>query len=91
MTKIVENQKNENTHFDVVITDYKMPVMDGKELVKNISDLCNNDKEYHELKSIIIVGGAHTDEELNDMGADTYLRKPFTIDQLIEKIDSVIQ
>lgn len=68
--------------FDVIITDYMMPVLDGEGLVKAI-------KKQH-LKTPIIVLTARTDSDakLNmlRLGIDAYLNKPFMKEELLMHI-----
>lgn len=72
---------------DIIITDIKMPVMDGLELVKELSKL-NYDHE------VIILSGykdfdyaKHTLEN----GAFSYLLKPIDNQELIEKVMQAIE
>jgi signal transduction histidine kinase/CheY-like chemotaxis protein len=64
--------------FDVIITDYMMPVLDGEGLVLKIKE--------QELKTPIIVLTARSDQEgkLNmlRLGIDGYLNKPFIEEEL---------
>ncbi|MEO8234576.1 MAG: response regulator [Flavobacterium sp.] len=64
--------------FDIVITDYMMPVLDGEGLVLKIKE--------QELKTPIIVLTARSDQEgkLNmlRLGIDGYLNKPFIEEEL---------
>lgn len=64
--------------FDIIITDYMMPVLDGEGLVLKIKE--------QELKTPIIVLTARSDQEgkLNmlRLGIDGYLNKPFVEEEL---------
>ncbi|MHB9053807.1 MAG: sigma-54-dependent transcriptional regulator [Thermoleophilia bacterium] len=73
----------ENDSFDVLITDIKMPRMDGLELlakVKNISP---------ETEVIVITGFGSINSAVDAMknGADDYLPKPFDLDELVLKVN----
>lgn len=68
----------ERQSFDIIITDYMMPVLDGEGLVLKIKE--------QELKTPIIVLTARSDQEgkLNmlRLGIDGYLNKPFVEEEL---------
>ncbi len=73
-------------HYHLVITDYKMPFMDGYELAARI-------KAQHFGTRIIVMTG-HCEEEvagwLNGSGlADGFLCKPFDLNTLKEKISAL--
>lgn len=65
--------------YDIVVTDFKMPVMDGMELFKNIKEI-NND-------AYVIMISAFADEVLIQKSLDTgifaFLKKPINIRELI--------
>jgi signal transduction histidine kinase/DNA-binding NarL/FixJ family response regulator len=68
--------------FDVIITDYMMPVLDGKGLVTAIKS--------QNLKTPIIVLTARTDSDAKlkmlRLGIDAYLNKPFMKEELLMHI-----
>ncbi|MDQ1351081.1 MAG: hypothetical protein QG657_1383 [Acidobacteriota bacterium] len=67
---------------DLVVTDIKMPEMDGFELVAFIS------KNYKAISIIVITafGTPEIEKNLNEIGAFQYLEKPLDINVLEEKI-----
>lgn len=67
---------------DLVVTDIKMPEMDGFELVAYIS------KNYKTISIIVITafGTPEIEKNLNEIGAIQYLEKPLDINVLEEKI-----
>ncbi len=73
--------------FDLIITDYMMPIMDGRTLVGNIKKL--------NIKTPIIILTARTDTKgkLNmlRLGIDAYLNKPFLKEELIMHIKQAFQ
>ncbi|RXR20930.1 hybrid sensor histidine kinase/response regulator [Flavobacterium amnicola] len=73
--------------FDIIITDYMMPVLDGEGLVLQIKE--------QELKTPIIVLTARSDQEgkLNmlRLGIDGYLNKPFVEEELLLMIQKSLQ
>ncbi len=71
---------------DLIISDIMMPVMDG-------FDFCRNLTANDEFKHIpIIFLTAKTDERLRalSLGAVDYICKPFDVDELIHKIESLL-
>lgn len=60
-------------HIDIVISDIKMPNMDGWQLLEEIK------KEYPDVSVILITAyaGDHTPENAIEAGADYFITKPF--------------
>ena len=72
----------EETHIDMVFTDYKMPVMDGVQMAKRIK------AEHPNLPVILITGSVGvTDSELDLGGFDAVVQKPFELKAIAESID----
>jgi two-component system response regulator PilR (NtrC family) len=72
--------------FDILITDLKMPEMDGMELVKNCLNICPQ-------TSVIIITAHATVEsaiEALRMGAFDYILKPFDFDDLLLKVKRLL-
>lgn len=84
-----EEYQNNEEKYDLLITDLKMPKMDGIELV---TKLTKEKKADSKLKIIIMTGGInHNYEDKNsELGTiiDGYLAKPFTQEDLLEVIDN---
>ncbi len=80
-------RRMKETAFDLVITDFMMPKMDGLELLKIIRD------HYPELDVIMITGYASIDSAVKatKLGAAGYLPKPFTPDELMKVTSRVLQ
>src|SRR4030067_3278704 len=78
-------EKIEKDVFDLVLTDLKMPGMDGLELLKNIKGT------RPEVMVILMTayGSIETAVEAMKMGADDYITKPFNIDHLLLRISKV--
>jgi two-component system chemotaxis response regulator CheY len=75
-------------HYDLVITDYDMPFIDGYQLADQI-------KEKHFGTKVIIMTG-HSESDIADLldGSgivDGLLLKPFNLEALKEKIEMAIQ
>jgi DNA-binding NtrC family response regulator len=72
--------------FDILITDLKMPEMDGMELVKNCLNICP--------QTFVIIITAHATVESAiealRMGAFDYILKPFDFDDLLLKVKRLI-
>jgi two-component system chemotaxis sensor kinase CheA len=69
---------------DMVLLDLRMPIMDGKELLKRI----RSNPTYDDLPILIISVDRTNEEELRAMGANDFIHKPFNIDDLVAKISS---
>lgn len=68
--------------YDVVLTDLKMPNMDGMEVLENIREL------RPEARVIVITGYSTVETAVKaiKMGAFNYVEKPFTPDGLLEAV-----
>lgn len=80
-------EKLQASDFELVITDLKMPGMDGMEVLKAISILQPN-------VPVIFITGYSTVEnavEVMKIGAFDYLPKPFTPKQLLAKVDKALE
>lgn len=72
----------ESTDVDLIITDMKMPKLDGYDLIKHVHANCKN-------TSIIMITGYATIEgavEAVKLGAEEFLPKPFTDEELLSKV-----
>jgi len=79
-------EKIQEQDFDVVITDLKMPGMDGIEVLKTIRIL------QPEVPVIIITGYSTVDTAVDAMknGAFDYIAKPFTSELILDKVRKAI-
>ncbi|MHB8909371.1 MAG: sigma-54-dependent transcriptional regulator [Syntrophales bacterium] len=79
-------EKIQEHDFDVVITDLKMPGMDGIEVLKNIKIL------QPEVPVIMITGYSTVDTAVEAMksGAFDYIAKPFTADLIVDKVRKAV-
>ncbi len=77
----------EGNNFDLIITDYMMPIMDGFEFIKHIKEIG--------LETPVIVLTARTDTngklKMLRLGVDSYLCKPFLEEELKTQINKSIQ
>lgn len=67
-----------DTAYDFVIVDYRMPRLDGMQLLAEMRDL------YPDLPAVIMTGHGSADvlEEARELGAVGGLNKPFRLDEL---------
>ena len=73
--------------FNLVITDYKMPEISGLELIRHVN-------ENFPTTAIIMITGYATIKNAIDavkMGAEEYLAKPFTNEELFEVVERVLK
>jgi signal transduction histidine kinase len=79
-------QKMEKEPFDLVLTDLKMPKMDGLQLISEIA------KSKPETLTMMMTGHGTIDSALEAMkrGASDYLMKPLNLDELIVRIRKVL-
>ena len=80
-------QKIEKETFDLVLTDLKMPKMDGLQLITEIA------KSKPEILTVLMTGHGTIDSALEAMkqGASDYLTKPLNLDELIIRIRKVLE
>jgi CheY-like chemotaxis protein len=71
-------QKFDNGSYDMVITDLRMPRLDGKGVVQHIRNSRNN--------SVPILGISGTPWQTQDSGFDAVLSKPFPLQDLVESV-----
>jgi two-component system chemotaxis response regulator CheY len=81
-------RKVQNGSFDLILTDIKMPNMDGLEFVSKV----RNELNRKDLPIIIIsTKGAEDDIERGmQMGANGYLSKPISMSQLRELVTTLL-
>ena len=80
-------QMIEKDHFDVLITDIKMPGMSGIELLDKVIG------HHPETEIIIITGFGSISSAVEAMkkGAVDYITKPFDLDELLLKVGKIFQ
>ena len=82
----MEVLKKEANTFDLVITDFKMPDMDGLELLAYIR------QEHPDLQVIMITAHANVQHAVRAMqnGAIDYIPKPFSTEELVERVQAAL-
>ena len=71
-------------HWDVVISDISMPVMNGLEFVKAV----RAEKAYDNLTIVMVTTETETSQMVAalDAGANDYIMKPFTDEIIVERL-----
>jgi excisionase family DNA binding protein len=74
---------------DLILLDYMLPDVNGNVVCQTI----RSNPEFENTR-IIIVSGVIKQEEIDQLlrsGAESFIRKPFTIAELTEKVDAALQ
>jgi len=82
-------KKLSQQHFDILITDINMPMMDGLKLVSMV----RKDEVHREIPIIIITTeGAQEDRQRAlSLGANAYITKPIQAPQVISKVKDLLK
>jgi len=80
-------EKAQNSRFDLIISDIRMPGINGIETLKRIRDL-NANANRPAIPEIIITGYIDTQaqQEAANLGISDYLYKPFSIDEFMHAV-----
>ncbi|MCG3196830.1 MAG: response regulator [Candidatus Omnitrophica bacterium] len=80
-------QKMRSSHFDLVITDLRMPEMDGARLL----DIARH--EFPEIPIVVITGFARLETAIESLrlGAANFITKPFRLSEILDVIDKSIK
>jgi len=73
----------------MIILDWNMPVMSGKETLFNIRQM----EEYKDVCILVLIKIENKDQvmEAIDLGATNYMLKPFSVNNLQNKIEELIK
>ena len=77
----------ENNEFDLIITDLKMPGMDGLDVLEYV-------RQHNRMEEVIIItafGSLETATEAIKQGVSDYITKPFKKEQIIGTIDRAMR
>jgi two-component system cell cycle response regulator len=80
-------EKLTDHHFDIVITDLRMPRMDGIELIKRIKV----GFEDVDVIAVTVYGTVYDYTEVIGVGASDFIDKPFNVNELEAKINRIIR
>lgn len=80
-------QKFTQNQFELIITDIMMDNMDGKQLTKLIR------KENKKIPIVMLTAKITEEDEIEgfDIGVDEYIKKPFSIDVFIKRIEAQLK
>ncbi len=79
-------ETHERTHPDIVILDLGLPDRDGHSVIRTIREAASTPI------IVLSVRGADRDKVMAlDMGADDYLTKPFSVDELLARIRAALR
>ncbi len=75
-------------HFDLLITDIRMPGMDGLQVIQAVRDYCQEMKK-HPIPEIVLT--AYNDERVRAsaerLGIRDFLMKPFKVDEFLKVLE----
>jgi signal transduction histidine kinase/DNA-binding NarL/FixJ family response regulator len=76
------------TGMDLIISDVMMPNLDGKDFFNMIK----NDDKYKDIPFIFLTAKASFEDKIDGLkeGAIDYIYKPFSIEELIARVESII-
>lgn len=76
-------------HPDVILLDYMLPDVNGNIVCQTIK----TNPQFQDIRVIIVSGVVKQDEidQLLKSGAEGFIKKPFEIDELVDKVCSLVQ
>src|SRR6266566_3301199 len=76
----------ENNNLDLLLLDVMMPKMDG-------FTVCYRVREFSAVPIIIVTARGQDQDKVRglDLGADDYLTKPFSVDELLARVRAVLR
>lgn len=82
-------QKLNQHHFDLVVTDVMMPVMDGNELCAFIKSQI----KFSHIPVIMLTARTTTEDKITgyENGADAFITKPFQVSLLVSRINNLLK
>lgn len=82
-------RKAEITKYDIIITDYEMPNMDGYEFLKRVRQL-----KGYKYTPVIILSSRDYEENKNkwkELNIADYLSKPFDVNSMVQSVEKIIK
>ena len=84
-TLALEHFKQHQLDYSLILSDYRMPTLDGMELLKKVKAISTS------VKTILISAYAANDEVFEQCNCvDAFLQKPITIPELIDAVETQI-
>lgn len=83
--KALEYLQNNIEHVSLLLTDGSMPLISGLELAEFAK------REVPDLPIVFITAYSQHERELEQLGVERFLRKPFRIDEMIETVRELIE
>ena len=80
-------------HFDIIITDLRMPVFSGQEMITKIRKYELKNQRSSKIPIIVVTGEADENEQsrcLNTLGAHYFINKPINFDTLYGALISLL-
>lgn len=79
-------EKAKNGGYDLILLDIMLPVMDGFEVCKKV-------REFSQVPIIFVTARGKEDDKIFglDTGADDYVTKPFSVKELISRVNANIR
>lgn len=76
--------KVKNQHYDIILMDINMPMMDGMECARQIRSM--EDEAKANIPIVAITGNArnYSMDDFKNAGINEYLQKPLNFDELVE-------
>ncbi len=80
-------ERIEVNRYDLIISDMRMPGLNGVETIKRIRDILK-EKQTAAIPEIIITGYAEEElaREIEELGVADYIYKPFDLNQLLSSV-----
>ena len=81
-------RKLSGNHFDIIITDINMPIMDGLKLIKRI----RSDDTYAAVPIVVVTteGSQEDRQRAIALGANAYITKPIQGPQVVAKVKELL-
>lgn len=86
---IIQRHSDENQAFNLIITDWSMPILNGIDLIKSLRS-----NPLHSKMKFLITATEKEQENISialSAGADSFIVKPFNLELLEEKIVTLLK
>ena len=77
-------------HCDLILTDMRMPIMNGLELIKTVRQLKTTANNRPIPIMLVTSEDADTVDEAIKLGVDDYLAKPVSVEMLVPKLRQLL-